>query len=216
VNRRGPLLIGIGSVVLVALAVFLLVLPKSSKIAETTEEIATAEQQEQSLRVQLQALQEAQAAAPQTKREIAKVETLVPSTADLPGLIRMLREAADRAAVDLFQFSPGTPTADASGEFSTIPTSVNVTGSYFSLDEFLYRLEALPRAAKVTNVSVSAGGESGGAETSTGTTASTGTTTTAIGGQTPLTLQLTVEFYTSDLSAGPGSVPGPTDSATGA
>jgi Tfp pilus assembly protein PilO len=210
VNRRGPLLIGIGSVVLVALAVFFLVLPKSSKIAETNDAIATAEQQEQSLRVQLQALQEAQAAAPQTKREIDKVETLVPSTADLPALIRMLREASDRAAVDLFQFSPGTPTVDPSGQFSTISTSVNVTGTYFSLDEFLYRLEALPRAAKVTNVSISAGGESGGTDTS------TGTTTTAIGGGSQLTLQLTVEFYTSDLSAGPGSAPGPTDTATGA
>jgi len=27
---------------------------------------------------------------------------------------------------------------------------------------------------------------------------------------------LTVEFYTSDLSAGPGSVPGPTTTTTGA
>jgi Tfp pilus assembly protein PilO len=209
VNRRAPILVGVGAAVLVVVAVFVLVLPKSAKISETTEALTTAEQQEQSLRVQLQALQEAQAEAPQTKREIQKVEAQIPSTADLPALIRLLRDAADRAAVDLFQFSPGTPTLDPTGQFSTIGTSVNVTGSYFALDEFLYRLESLPRAAKVTNVTIAPGGESGGAE------ATTTTPTTSLASN-ELTLQLTVEFYTSDLSAGPGSVPGPTETTTGA
>jgi Tfp pilus assembly protein PilO len=199
--RRTPILVGVGAVVLVFLAVFFLVLPKSADISKAKEDLATAQQQESSLRVQLQALQEAQQEAPQTKREIQKVETQVPPTADLPALIRLLREAADRAAVDLFQFSPSTPTLDPSGTFSTIATSVNVTGSYFALDEFLFRLESLPRAAKVTNVAVSPGGE----------TATTGTTTTTA---SSLTMQLTVEFYTSDLSAGPGSSPGPTTSST--
>lgn len=203
-NRRAPILVGVASVVLVVVAVFLLVLPKSAEIAKTEEDLVAAQQQESSLRVQLAALQEAQAEAPQTKRAIQRVETQVPSTADEPALIRFLRDAADRAAVDLFQFSPNAPAPDPSGQFSTISTSVNVTGSYFALDEFLFRLESLPRAAKVTNVSVSPGG----------TTDTTGTSTTTTSSQ--LSMQLTVEFYTSDLSAGPGSVPGPTTSTTGA
>jgi Tfp pilus assembly protein PilO len=202
--RRTPILFGVGAVVLVVLAVFFLVLPKSADISKAKEDLATAQQQESSLRVQLQALQEAQQAAPQTKREIQKVETQIPPTADLPALIRLLREAADRAAVDLFQFSPSTPVLDPSGTFSTIATSVNVTGSYFALDEFLFRLESLPRAAKVTNVTLAPGAASTG-------TSSTTTTSTA----GTLSMQLTVEFYTSDLSAGPGSAPGPT-STTGA
>jgi Tfp pilus assembly protein PilO len=196
VNRRGPILVGVASVVVVALAVFLLVLPKSAAITKANEDLATAQQQEQSLRVELAALQEAQKDAPQTRREIAKVEAEVPPTADLPGLIRLLRDAADRAAVDLFQFSPGVPQLATSGQYSTIPTAVVVTGSYFALDEFLYRLESLPRAAKVTSVQISPGG----GDTTSGTA-------------TELNLQLTVEFYTSDLSAGPGSVPGPSDTS---
>jgi Tfp pilus assembly protein PilO len=199
-DRRTPILVGVGAVILVVLAVFLLVLPKSADISKTKEDLATAQQQESSLRVQLQALQEAEQAAPQTKHEIEKVETQVPPTADLPALIRLLREAADRAAVDLFQFSPSAPTLDSGGTFSTIATSVNVTGSYFALDEFLFRLESLPRAAKVTSVTIAPGA------------ASTSSTTTTAGA---LSMQLTVEFYTSDLSAGPGSSPGPT-TTTGA
>lgn len=203
-DRRTPILVAVGAVILVVLAVFFLVLPKSADISKTKEDLATAQQQESSLRVQLQALQEAQQAAPQTKREIEKVETQVPPTADLPALIRLLREAADRAAVDLFQFSPSSPTLDPGGTFSTVATSVNVTGSYFALDEFLFRLESLPRAAKVTNVTIAPGAAA--------STSSTTTTTSAAGA---LSMQLTVEFYTSDLSAGPGSSPGPT-TTTGA
>jgi Tfp pilus assembly protein PilO len=203
-DRRTPILVGVGAVILVVLAVFFLVLPKSADISKTKEDLATAQQQESSLRVQLQALQEAQQAAPQTKREIEKVETQVPPTADLPALIRLLREAADRAAVDLFQFSPSAPTLDPGGTFSTVATAVNVTGSYFALDDFLFRLESLPRAAKVTNVTIAPGAAASSSST---------TTTTSTAGA--LSMQLTVEFYTSDLSAGPGSSPGPT-TTTGA
>lgn len=204
-SRRAPLLVAVGSVLVAAALFFLLVMPKSAEISTAEEDLASAQQQESSLRVQLAALQEAQTEAPQTKREIQKVENMIPSTADLPALIRLLREAADRAAVDLFQFAPNTPLTSDTGQYSTISTAVNVTGSYFSLDDFLFRLESLPRAAKVTSVSISPGG--GGATTETG-----GVT----GSASSLNLQLTVEFYTSDLSAGPGSVPGPTTSTPGA
>jgi Tfp pilus assembly protein PilO len=201
VSRRAPILVGIGFAILAAALFFLLVIPKSAEISKAEEDLAAAQQQESALRVQVAALQEAQAEAPQTKRDIQKVENMVPSTADLPALIRLLREAADRAAVDLFQFAPGTPVVNDTGQYSTISTTVNVTGSYFSLDDFLFRLESLPRAAKVTNVAISPAGNTGASVTGSGSS---------------LNLQLTVEFYTSDLSAGPGSVPGPTISTTGA
>jgi hypothetical protein len=67
-----------------------------------------------------------------------------------------------------------------------------VTGSYFSLEEFLHRLETLRRAAKVTSISLAASG------------------TETIGGAGQLQMQLQVEFFTTDTSAGPGSLPGPT------
>lgn len=189
-----------GFAVLAALLFFFLVLPKSSEISKAQDDLATAQQQESALRAQLAALQEAQQGAPELNREIQRVENQVPTTADLPALIRLLRQAADRAAVDLFQFSPNPPVVDPSGQFSTISTAVNVTGSYFALEEFLFRLESLPRAAKVVNVSLSPGGDS-----------QSGTSGTS---STRLSLQLTVEFYTSDLSAGPGSAPEPTTTTT--
>jgi Tfp pilus assembly protein PilO len=185
--------------VLAVLMIVLLVLPKMSEVSKAREELQAAQDEEITLQSQLRSLQDAQAQAEQTQKEIQALEAKVPPTADLPGLFRLLQAAADRAGVDFFQFSPGTPTADPSGTFSAITGQIVVTGNYFMLQEFLYRLESLPRAAKVTSVSIAPGGGETG-----GTTLATN----------QLQMQLNVEFYTTDASAGPGSIPGPSGSAT--
>jgi Tfp pilus assembly protein PilO len=197
VNRRAPL-IAAGAFALVAiLAVVLLVLPKMGEVGETQDELETAQDQELTLRAQLAALQDAQANAPETEAEIAEIEDQVPPTADLPELFRLLQGAADSAAVDFFSISPGTPTPSAG--YSVIQSQVTVTGTYFSIDEFLFLLETLPRAAKVTTITVApfTGGEEGTATLN------------------ALQMLLTVEFYTTDVSAGPASAPGPTAGTAG-
>jgi len=198
VNGRASIIAS--AILLVALlAVFLMILPKMSEVGETEDQLQEAQDQEINLAAQLNALEDAQAAAPETELEIAAIDAQVPQTADLPGLFRQLQGAADRAAVDFFSFTPGTPVPNLTGSYSTIPSQITVSGGYFAIDQFLFLLETLQRAAKVTTLAVtpSAVGE----ET---TTTSTST----------LQLQITVEFYTTDSSAGPGSIPGPTEGVT--
>jgi len=194
VNRRAPIIAG--AILLVALlAVFLMVLPKMSEVGETEDQLQEAQDQEINLAAQLNALEDAQAAAPETELEIAAIDAQVPQTADLPRLFRELQGAADRSAVDFFSFTPGTPVPNLTGSYSTIASQITVSGGYFAIDQFLFLLETLQRAAKVTSLAVTP---------SAGTTTSTST----------LQLQITVEFYTTDSSAGPGSIPGPTEGVT--
>ena len=201
-NRRAPIIAGVIAGAVALLAVFLLVLPKMGDVTRAEEELQTAEDEEVALAAQFDALQEAQAAAPKTEQEIARIDAQVPPTADLPSLFRLLQGAADRSAVDFFSFTPGTPAPNAGGTYSSIASQVTVSGGYFAIDEFLFLLETLPRAAKVTTLAVTpSGAGSGEITTSTGT----------------LQLLVTVEFYTTDLSAGPGSIPGPSEiTGTGA
>jgi Tfp pilus assembly protein PilO len=202
VNRRAPIIAGVIAVAVALLAVFLLVRPKMSEVSTTEDDLQVAEDQEVTLAAQLNALQDAQAAAPETEQEIAAIDAEIPPTADLPSLFRLLQGAADRSVVDFFSFTPGTPAPNTAGTFSTIASQVTVSGGYFAIDEFLFLLETLPRAAKVTTLAVTPSGAATG-----GTTISTSN----------LQLQVTVEFYTTDTSAGPGSVPGPSDvTGTGA
>ena len=198
-NRRAPIIAGAIVLLVALLAVFLMVLPKMSEVGETEDQLQESQDQEINLAAQLNALEDAQAAAPETELEIAAIDAQVPQTADLPRLFRQLQGAADRAAVDFFSFTPGTPVPNLTGSYSTIASQITVSGGYFAIDQFLFLLETLQRAAKVTTLAVtpSAGGE----ET---TTTSTST----------LQLQITVDFYTTDSSAGPGSIPGPTEGVT--
>jgi Tfp pilus assembly protein PilO len=204
VNRRAPIIAGVVAVAVALLAVFLLVRPKMSEVSTTEDDLQVAEDQEVTLAAQLNALQDAQAAAPETEQEIAAIDAEIPPTADLPSLFRLLQGAADRSVVDFFSFTPGTPAPNTAGTFSTIASQVTVSGGYFAIDEFLFLLETLPRAAKVTTLAVTPSSAASGETTTTTSTSN-------------LQLQLTVEFYTTDTSAGPGSVPGPSDvTGTGA
>jgi Tfp pilus assembly protein PilO len=206
VNRRAPIIAGVIAVAVALFAVFLLVRPKMSEVSTTEDDLQVAEDQDVTLAAQLNALQDAQAAAPETEQEIAAIDAEIPPTADLPSLFRLLQGAADRSVVDFFSFTPGTPAPNTAGTFSTIASQVTVSGGYFAIDEFLFLLETLPRAAKVTTLAVTPSSAASGETT---TTTSTSTSN--------LQLQLTVEFYTTDTSAGPGSVPGPSDvTGTGA
>lgn len=200
-NRRGPIVAGALMGLVLVLAVVLLVLPKMREVNDADEQLQAAQDQEISLEAELRALQQAQAQAPETEQAIAVIEDQIPPTADLPSLFRLLQSAADRSAVDFFSFTPGSPVANPTSSYSTISSQVVVTGGYFAIDEFLFLLETLPRAAKATTIALAPAGAADGATTS----------------STSLQLQTTVEFYTTDTSAGPGSIPGPTEStSTGA
>jgi Tfp pilus assembly protein PilO len=176
-----------------------MVLPRASQIRKRQAEVTAAHDQQQQLEVRLEELRGVQAEAPRNRRQLKALNREVPETARLSAIILMLNDSASDSAVDFMSVTPGNPQAEVGGQTSTIPTVIDVTGDYFSVDEFLYRLERLSRVVKVTQLSLVPG------------TTTDGTSTSAV---STLTVTISAEFYTTDLSAGPGSIPGHTDAAT--
>ena len=195
-GRRAPLIAGIVMAVLAVLVFLFVVNPKRAQVAEAEAKLEEARSQEITLQSQKASLEQAQAEAPTNRKIIRQVEQQLPPTADPQGFILLLENAAVKAGVDLTTEGIGNPVAGTSG-VTSIPITLSLSGTYFSLDEYLFQLETLPRAAKVTTVTMSPGG----AATTTTATTTTGT----------LTMQVTMELYTTDISAGPGSDPGPTE-----
>jgi Tfp pilus assembly protein PilO len=184
--KRGPLIAALASVGVIVLMVAVLILPKASQVRAKQREVGQAEKQESVLRLQVQQLQAAAREAPKNRRQLAKLQAAIPPTADLPGLLRLLNSAADQSGVDFMSVSPGQPAGSADGKTSVIQTQITVVGGFFAVDQYLFRLETLPRAARVNTVQVSPQA------------------------WPKLQVSLTVEFYTTDASAGPGSSPGAT------
>jgi len=197
-GSRAPIVAGAGAVALAAILMFFLVLPKMGQVSSAQQDLDAAEAQQLTLESQLAALQQAEAAAPEAKATIQRVEQQIPPTVDEPGLLLLIRNAATRSGIAFSNLTPGTPTLDATSGLSTIPLAITATGSYFQIAEFLYSIETLPRAAKVLTVTLAPG------------TSAEGSTTTVTN---LLQLQASAVLYTSDQSAGPGSEPGPTEDA---
>jgi Tfp pilus assembly protein PilO len=191
VNRRGPLIAAAVFLVLALLLFFLLVWPTFGDIGETQDNLEQAENEEVLLQAELARLQAAQEDLPRLQRQLARFRRSVPPVADLPGLINQLQTAADVSGVDFFAVSPGDPTPVPGAQVSEVPSSIQVIGTFFPVDEFLFRLETGHRASKVVNVAVAEGPE----------------------GLPQISVTLDVRFYTTDTDAGPGAaVPQPSPS----
>jgi Tfp pilus assembly protein PilO len=194
VDKRAPLFAIIGGVVLAVLLLVFLVLPEMGKVSKAKDDLATATAQEQTLTVQRNALEDTKANADENRKIIEQVHNQIPPTADEGGLLQLINKAMLDSGLDLTNISPSTPTFDDTTGLSTIVLQVSAVGTYSDVTAFAYRVETLPRAAKITALSLSPGA------------APTSTLTSP-----PLTMTATIEAYTSDTSAGPGSEPGPTE-----
>lgn len=177
---------GAGAAILALLLIVFLVVPKMSQVSEAQRELEESEAQQETLSSRLTALRQAREEAPQNQAQIRRVEQQVPPTADLPGMILLLRNAATSSGVQVLSLTPATPTLSGDGAFSSISVSATGEGTYFSVVDYLYSIETLPRAATVESVDLSP---------------TEGT----------LSFVATLTLYTSDVSSGPGSEPGPTE-----
>jgi len=199
-SRRAPLLAGIGVAVVIVAVVLFLVLPKMGEVSDAQTTLDAAVSEQQTLESQRNALLDAEERAPEAKATIAEVERLIPPVSDEPGLLLLLNNAAMASGLDVVSFAPSPGTFDETTGLSTIAVSLSGSGTYFDVTEFMYRIETLPRAAKMSTISLAPGGAGEGATTSTSTLSFTGTLT----------------LYTSDTSTGPGSVPGTQSTGEGA
>lgn len=185
-NKKPALIAALVGAVLSVVLVVGLITPKAGQVKAKQKDIEKAQLQQSSLQTELQQLQAAAKDAPKDRKRLSVLKAQIPPVADLPGLIRQLNTSADRAGVDFLSITPGQPSA--AGIYSVIPVNVTVVGGFFSVDQYLYILETLPRVSKVTAVAIAPGPN----------------------GAPQLSMNITANFFTTDTSAGPGSVPGGT------
>ena len=182
-SRRAPLITMVVFVLVAILMVVFLVTPKIGDVGDAEDQLDVARSEELTLQTELSRLRESAEDAARLRAELARARRAVPPVSDLPGLINELQTAADVAGVDFFSIAPAAPLPATGAAATEIPTSIQVIGGFFPVDEFLFRLETLPRSSKVVSVSLAAGPD----------------------GLPQVDVQLDVRFFTTDLEAGPGA-----------
>jgi Tfp pilus assembly protein PilO len=192
-GKRAPIFAGVGVAAVLLLVALFLVLPKMGQVKDADASLTDAQGQQATLGAQLAALQQAQTEAPANRETIRKVQQAIPPTVDQQGFMLLVQNAAVQSSIDVLTISPSTPVFDPASGLSTVTNGITVTGSYFAITEFLFKIETLPRAAKASSVSISP--------------------SPSLTDKSLLSLTASVDMYTSDQSAGPGSTPGPTSAA---
>jgi Tfp pilus assembly protein PilO len=202
-KARTRIIIVAAAAVVVSLVFYLFFIKsRQSELSDVQGQVATAQSETASLRVQLQALQQLQENAPELEAELQRIRQFVPANHEVPNFIFQVQEAADESGVDFVQITPELPkqpAEDATGTtLAQVRVTVGATGGYFAVQDFMRRLYELDRALRIDTISIAGGGEgAGGAEAETDT----------------LTVQMTTRIF-FELPAGtvpgvPGTVPVP-------
>jgi Tfp pilus assembly protein PilO len=156
--RRNIILIVVGGLVVSLLFYFVLITPKIKDISAVKDKIEEAQRRERTLRNSLRQLQEADRNKAATQAKLAKLELALPQTPDLPAFIRQVQAASNAAGIDLRSIAPSPPSAmEGSTGIEQITVTLQVSGGYFRMQDFLARLEDLQRVVEVRSVSLAPG-----------------------------------------------------------
>jgi len=149
-------------VLVVVLSWFFVLSPLRGKISDTEQSI-------EAERDRLAAAQAKLAQAESTRLEGAKnrarliaLAKMVPTAAEVPSLIIQIQDLAEQAGLDFIAVSPREPSG-AEG-FQVVPLQVEFRGTFFDLNDFLYRVEHMVagpgRLLAVKDLRLQLGGQS--------------------------------------------------------
>jgi Tfp pilus assembly protein PilO len=134
-------LVGVGAVI-VLLAGWEIVLSPKQHTIDGLRRQATLVQQQIATDLSRAATARTSGNAPTIKTaDIYKLQTAMPSSADIPDLLLELDQVAKSAGVDLESIGPGTPSP--SSGYSTVPVTVTASGNFYAITDLLYRLRNL-------------------------------------------------------------------------
>lgn len=164
---------------IVAAGWFLLVSPKRAEATALKDQTLAQDATNDATRAQLQVLQAQAKDLPKKQADLARVAAKIPDNPGLPSLIRALTVASTSAGVDFVSVQPGPPSpvvdeaaaapsanpdgtipvqpASSVGTLASIPIAINVVGDYFEVEQFVAELEELPRALRISNLSLTPG-----------------------------------------------------------
>lgn len=183
-TRQWVVLAVVAAAAVLAVGWFVVIAPQRSAAAAFVEQAEQQRLATQALTRQLEMLRAQAAELPAKQARLAEVDAALPQDAELPTLIRQLTASSEETGVELLAISPGTPVA--SGPYTQVPVSLEVSGSFFPVEQFVSALEDLPRTFAVTGFALSP--KEAGKETLrltvTGSAYTKGTPAAAAGGTT--------------------------------
>ena len=170
-----------GALVAVAAWFFLLYSPKSADLKKAKDKVSEAERKESSLRSELQELKILKEDEPRIDADLARVKSAVPDQPDLAAFIKAANDVAAESGIEWVSVNPAEPVPG--GALSNIGLTIQVTGDFFNIVDYLGRLYEMSRAVTVDGIEFASTQEESGATSITASV--TGRMFTAAGAAAP-------------------------------
>lgn len=188
------------AVVVILAWYFLLLSPTRTKLSDLDGQVQAQQAALATAKQEVARLESYKKTAPQSRAEIVRLGKMLPESEGIPSLIIELTGTADASGVDLNSIArgatqPGTP-------FGLQSVTLQVTGRFFDVEDFLYRLESY---VAFRNASFRVTGRLLEVKTLT----ITGAATTTSGSAPPLTVSVELNAYlwAAPVAAAAGGAP---------
>lgn len=160
-RRSVYILAGVGLVVVAAAYYFLVLSPLRTSIKDTEASIATEQQTLSANKIKLAQMQQTREEAAKNQATLMELSKMLPEATELPSLLLQIQDLATESGIDFMTISPAAP--QAAGSIEIVSLGVSIKGSFFDINDFLYRAEQMVagpgRLLAVKSVSFALGGD---------------------------------------------------------
>ena len=120
---------------------FFLYSPKQKELGNLNSQYTQLSQQYDSVRLTLQRFEEYKKTAPQAEADTIKINKAIPNEDAIPSFMIAIKDTVDASGLKLIVLTPGVATHVATMPFAVQAFSLQLSGRYFDVEDFLYRLE---------------------------------------------------------------------------
>jgi len=126
-----------------------------SWLNESVREEKTATAQLSAAKATYKQLEDLKKNSRKTEYELLSADRRAPEDAELPALLIQIEDISQKAGISFQSITPSEPIQKDG--FKQVPITIQVNGYFYSLLDFVYRLEKLPRIINVTGIEITEG-----------------------------------------------------------
>lgn len=141
-KRRTIYILAVVALIAVVMAGwFLLISPLRAKIAETNAQVQAQQKNLITARAKLARMEQTRQEAEKNQGRLIELYKMVPSQDELPSLLLQIQDLATESGIEVMSISPSK--GSAGGGFQAITLGLQFSGTYFDVNDFIYRIEQL-------------------------------------------------------------------------
>lgn len=160
-RRNIYILVALLLVVVLVAYWFLLLSPLRGQISEVEGQIETERNQLAQNQAQLATLEQIKQDSQRNEGRLIELAKMVPERTETPSLLLQIQDLATESGIEFMTISPAAP--KGAGLYEIVPLVVQFTGTFFDVNDFMYRAEQMAagpgRLLTVKSISLTPFGE---------------------------------------------------------